>query len=592
MSVMDNLLFSAADVYDFTKNYLSHSGKLYLGRNDWLSTICDELQKEVEAAETRENRLLSSLGYNNFKEFQEAINEAQETYSGLANRALRKNQDTGTLLRGSLQLTSAGATSRQVAEALLIKLNNENDPLGAEFKAYVGEMGIAAAEDKIVEFLMQHIGTNVNDKFIISKNKKRSGKIKKSQLTGTLENLVKYMKKSLKPEDEKRTKANRDIYRDTSTLDLKSYKGDITYAFELNNDLNLLTCEATIDIRYTNGKIKQINYPYFEPNNPDYSPKSPTWENWIKTIQQVCRSNQVNGTRIRKIMEKLKPEFFKANSFEEVIGKLGELQATLIFYSVAKKNENIKGIKPIGQLNEPIDLIIATNKEYFGIQVKNLNFVNNSIYRLTGSNNLNYFVDEEGMDGFCNLLLTRYFNQYARIPQGNIENYEHYKDFYKENYESTNFKNLLSAMAVGRMDLFFDKAAKEEFRKKFIQTGKDFSGKNAFWLFEGKNLVPFSRIYKVLKIRLDEYSKKLIDSGLKAEAGPWKNTFRVQPTPLEEYNGPRWNYEYGIYRENPSEAPVTVQEVLKKISISSYLNISLKEIYDETFLEIKKGLKT
>ena len=280
----------------------------------------------------------------------------------------------------------------------------------------------------------------------------------------------------------------------------------------------------------TNSQVFEY-YPYIFPSASERPPwafqRDNTWNKFKTAVRAIAHLQDPNI--VDSIMESVGPEFFHVYDYNGLKGKLGELQAALVFGTLLySKTSGVADATRIirisateleaGDLRNSkflgADVLI---KNQYGIQVKNWtpNQENQNAYKqfsdtLEWTTFKSYLQDAPDLEEFDKFLSILAFNRVARTPPGyledqdedDIEKFNMYKEGYRTFYNRMKaptspmhsaFNSLLAANLNAFMALegsYFD------------EIGQKQNYQNIFYLISGDTIVPVSNILNVLIKRI------------------------------------------------------------------------------------------
>lgn len=587
-----DLLFSATDVIEFIKTKVSFSGHFKSKHNivyphTWRRELSSLFKKRIEEAEKKEGRALQSFGVDSIAELQDRVKEAHRLFAAFSNDVLKKvNPKFYNESPSSLNPTV-------IAQALKDALLDENGELGREFR----QIYLEKKSEEAVDFLLSKMVDTSNITRGLAKTRgENSRNVRVSVLKGRLDDLVKYING-----DKKKIKS------------LGEYKQEIILSFNLGEKL---TQKDELTMTLYRGHKRQkpteaFSYPYYRLSGEEEKAileDKDIWENFKNNLRESVATEPGRQT-FDAVIDKFDAKFFKASTYNEIIGNLGELQAVLIIayiyggrFEFGGKNlpdvditpvGDIKGRSAIsGDLNKktPIDIIVSLmnadkSKSSYGIQVKNImswplkedgkkHGFNLQVESKTLSN-----YDKENLQEFVNILVTYYFNQPVEDSSELYRNF--YNGVFGNGTTGSNIMALLSAMGGANFGEFFGKQAelndfKEHINQEFINPLQK-NVHNAFYLFQGKYIVGYSQIYKLIL-------KRLIKSVTQDEK--WFN-FYIQPMARSSYNGPEWEWSYSSYGQGKSDEhpDVSREEVLKAAKLHVTFNFYISDLIGENVMK-------
>ena len=586
-----DLLFSANDVIEFIKTKVSFSGHFNSGHNityphTWREELFDLFEKKIEEAEKRERTALWSFGVDSIAELQERVKEAHNLFAAFSNDALKKvNPKFYNESPSSLNPTV-------IAQALKDALLDENGKFGREFK----QIYLEKKSEEAVDFLLSKIVDTSNVTRGLAKTRgENSRNVRVSALKGRLADLVKYING-----DKKRIKS------------LGEYKKEIILNFDLGEKL---TQKDELTLSLYGGHKRQKNtelfsYPYYRLSEEDEKTvlmDRDVWEDFKKNLRASV-ATELGRQTFDAVIDKFYSEtsgaeFFKAYTYNQIIGNLGELQAALIIAYIyggpdSRKNLNID-ISPVGNvkgrsiatdsLNKktPVDIIVSlmnankTKKYSYGIQVKNIaswplkEDGGKHGFTLKGDTKTLSNYDKKNLQDFVNILVTYYFNQPVKDSSELYRNF--YNGVFGNGTSGSDIIALLNAIGAANFGNFFGNQAElKDFRKcvkqQFINPLQKYVY-NAFYLFQGKYIIGYSQIYSLIYNRL-------IKSVEQNEE--WLN-FYIQPMTRSSYNGPKWEWKYSSYGQGKTDEhpDVSREDIMGKINFHATLNFYVSDLIGE-----------
>lgn len=600
-----DLLFTASEVINYMQRIVSFSGKIYKGGRFGrinqdpriIKDLINELGKRRDEMKTREGQVLAAFGAKDVAELQKWVAEAHTIFGGFSNYALRRGG-------GTIQSGDISSTDKQIAEGWLEQFNTE----GTEWNKLLKESGFSDAKefisensDTLVKLLLQKaLKEDVKIEKGLGEVKGREGKTRISSFEKSLSNLITYMTKTdMKRKNAKTYKKIENGKETRPKIKVsREYKDAITTAMGINlkmeYNIGFTDLSPSMSFAPQGKKYYKMDWPYFgkKAGDPIFEDDE-VWSFFKSDLSKIVGSEYQE--QIEKTMEELGREFFAVSDFNGLKGRLGEMQALLILrYIYRTKKGNFMKFYSTGQIRNaegketPVDILIRIiNKEgkegFSGVQVKNIHNWENKEkegYQLKmESKSLSNFDDIEGLETFCNILITRFFNQV--VPDAN----ETYRNFYSGTFgnpstagvQTSNVMNVANNIAAMNMFAFFgDSAQLADFKEKIKKT-LDGSVRNAFYLFEGKYIVPYSKIYEVFIQKVEKFRADI--NNKEGEKGVIHfGGFRVTPS---YESGPVWKNEYA----DEDKRDVTRENVLSKLQITAQLSLYLSDLVDKEILD-------
>ena len=578
-----DLLFSATDVIEFIKTSVSFSGHFNSEHgikypHTWRSELSKLFKEKIIQAEKKENLALKSFGVKDIRELQDKVKEAHSLFASFSNDALKKVNPK------FWRESPSSVNPTVIAQALKDALLDENGKFGKEFRQIYFEQ----KSEEVVDFLLSKmIDTSKITKGLAKTRGENSRTVRVSALRGHLADIVKYING-----DKKKIKS------------LGDYKQDIILNFDLGETLSQ---KDELSMSLYRGHRRQeptelFSYPYFRLSKEDEANVLNDAEVWKDFKKNLRESVAISGqSTFDAIIDKFNARYFLAYTFNEIIGKLGELQAALIIAFIygerdSRKNLLDADITPTGNITNksgkqtPIDLIVSlmnTDKSLkysYGIQVKNimswpLEGEGKHGFTLKGDTKVLANYDKENLQNFVNILVTYYFNQPVKDSSELYRNF--YNGVFGEGTSGSNIMALLNAIGGANFGEFFGSQAelndfRQQIKQEFINPlQKDVH--NAFYLFQGKYIVGYSQIYRLIYSRLIKTVRQNED---------WLN-FYIKPMSKSSYSGPKWEWEYSPYGQGKTSKHPNVnrENVLNAIHFHTTLNFYVSDLIGEKVMK-------
>ena len=562
---MGELFLTATEVMNYVGSFfLSRAG--FMENSHIFDDIIKELKDRAADHYNIEQEAYHLLKCNDLLDLQKKIDVINKDLIGFSNEYLRQGQVS--------KLDSYVSQEELVAALKTAILQDEKilEQIESDSIEDIGDIGIDILSKTLAEYIAQ--GRTSNE----SKHKDR--KVDLYYVKMTTNKFI----NALKGEKGK-------VFG-------KAYKKDLILYLQNIENINLNNGQSTWEIGLETGEFPQLSediliFPYMNLSQEEVKIATDisggqgkeVWDKFCSSIKDYIRSKGevtkvLTDDVVQGILDDLGVDFFVQKGFNNVLGAMGELQAR--FISVYLYGEDT-GIYNIGSKDLSADIVLQDLKREtgYGVQVKNYHGWGGGYHLKSKDIKFETLISrsggEAGMEALGQFLAARFFNK--PIPKATQE----YKDFYNKTLKAkkNSRQASINAYLASHMDLFFGETTSVDDLKKAIAGGEFYEDvTNAFYLFEGKTVIPYSKIYALLARRVERIKKELsnIDNE-KFSMGNFFIGYGPYSRPFwEPAFDPREEERIKYTKSKEQKNPPSFNEVMSAISLHASLNLYLDDL--------------